>query len=136
MLRQFHRFDHFQKFLEATELEKFCIVQCNLNGCLIALYYTQFLESLLLVILKHLTESSEKKNYAIRFFGFYNVDLAAQAFENPVFRLTVTWEKVLLVGRILDSSHPMPRIPTTFSKTSEDSRGLRFRIYLDPELIC
>ena len=52
-------------------LEKFCIVQCNLNGCLIALYYTQFLESLLLVILKHLTESSEKKVYAIRFFGFY-----------------------------------------------------------------
>ena len=52
-------------------LEKFCIVQCNLNGCLIALYYTQFLESLLLVILKHLTESSEKKVYAIRFFWFY-----------------------------------------------------------------
>ena len=52
-------------------LEKFYIVQCNLNGCLIALYYTQFLESLLLVILKHLTESSEKKVYAIRFFWFY-----------------------------------------------------------------
>ena len=52
-------------------LEKFCIVQCNLNGCLIALYYTQFLESLLLVILKHLIESSEKKVYAIRFSGFY-----------------------------------------------------------------
>ena len=53
-------------------LEKFCTVQSNPNGCLIGLYYTQFLESLLLVILKHLTEScSEKKVYAIRFFGFY-----------------------------------------------------------------
>ena len=52
-------------------LEKFCIVQCNLNGCLIALYYTQFLESLLLVILKHLTESSKKKVYAIQFSGFF-----------------------------------------------------------------
>ena len=52
-------------------LEKFCIVQSNPNGCLIGLYWIEFLETLLLVIPKHLAESSEKKVYAIRFSGFY-----------------------------------------------------------------
>ena len=52
-------------------LEKFCPGKYNRSGCLIASAWIEFLESLLLVILKHLIESSEKKVYAIRFSGFY-----------------------------------------------------------------
>ena len=52
-------------------LEKFCPVQSKQSECLIGLYWIEFLETLLLVIPKHLAESSEKKVYAIRFSGFY-----------------------------------------------------------------
>ena len=41
------------------------------NGFLLCFHYTESLESLLLVFPKFFSESSGKKVYAIRFFGFY-----------------------------------------------------------------